>query len=237
MNMKEIVIQSPGELAQYIDHTLLSATATLNDVERICDEAIKYSFKTVCINPIYVKIAAQKLSGSNVLPITVVGFPLGANSTGIKAAETRKAVDHGAKEIDMVLGIGHLKSVNYTKTESDIKEVVKAADGLPVKVILETCLLTDQEKILACKMAMNAGAHFVKTSTGFGGGGATVHDVQLLRKTVGAALGVKASGGIRSYSDAMSMIKAGANRLGASAGIEIIKASVKSNVSGVNDKY
>lgn len=209
-------------MASMIDHTILKASATEEMIEALCQEAIKYNFASVCINPVFVKLAAKKLSHSNVKVCTVIGFPLGANSPETKAFEATKAVEDGAHEIDMVINVGMLKSGNLKYVEDEISGVVKASKGALVKVIIETCFLTDEEKVTACNLAKNAGAKFVKTSTGFGTGGATAADVALMRKTVGASMGVKASGGIRSLSETLAVIEAGANRIGTSSGVSII---------------
>lgn len=206
-----------------IDHTLLKATATTADIEKLCEEAVKYGFKSVCVNPCFVAKAKEFVKDSDVLVCTVIGFPLGANATSVKVFETRKAVEDGADEIDMVINIGKAKEHDFVYLEEEIREVVIAAGGRTVKVIIETCYLTDEEKIEACKAAVRAGAHFVKTSTGFGTGGATVQDVALMRRTVPAEVGVKASGGIRTPEDLQAMVEAGANRIGASAGIKLIE--------------
>ncbi len=210
-----------GGVAGMIDHTLLKANATPQEVEKLCAEARQYKFKSVCINPGYIAMSKRLLQGSGVLVCTVIGFPLGATTTGAKAAETRDAIADGADEIDMVINIGALKAGDYMKVKHDMEEVVEAAKGRTVKVILETHFLTDEEKVAACQLAVAAGVHFVKTSTGFGGGGATAEDIALMRKVVGPNLGVKASGGVRTKEDAEKMIKAGANRIGASASIAI----------------
>lgn len=206
-----------------IDHTLLKATATTADIEKLCEEAVKYGFKSVCVNPCFVAKAKEFVKDSDVLVCTVIGFPLGANATSVKVFETRKAVEDGADEIDMVINIGKAKEHDFVYLEEEIREVVIAAGGRTVKVIIETCYLTDEEKIEACKAAVRAGARFVKTSTGFGTGGATVQDVALIRRTVPAEVGVKASGGIRTPEDLQAMVEAGANRIGASAGIKLIE--------------
>ena len=210
-----------NNLASYIDHTLLKADATEAQITRLCAEAREHRFASVCVNPRWVALCAQLLAGSGVRVCTVIGFPLGASSSAIKAAETRQAVADGADELDMVISVGDLKAGNYEFVRADIRGVVKAAEGRTVKVIIEACLLTDEEKSLACKLAMAAGADFVKTSTGFSTGGATVADVKLMRAAVGPNFGVKAAGGIRTRQDALTMIEAGANRIGASAGIAI----------------
>ncbi|MCP4807320.1 MAG: deoxyribose-phosphate aldolase [Proteobacteria bacterium] len=209
-------------LARMIDHTMLKPDATRADIERVCREAVEYGFASVCINTTWLPLAVQMLRGSRTMAICVVGFPLGAAVTTAKAAETREAIRLGAEEIDMVVNIGALKSGDHDLVLNDIRAVVKAAQGRPVKVILETKMLSREEKIAACALSKAAGAAFVKTSTGFGGGGATAEDIALMRQVVGPDLGVKASGGVRSAEDAASMIKAGATRLGASASIAIV---------------
>ncbi len=211
------------KFAKFIDHTLLKPEATEADIKQLCRQAREYNFATVFVNPYYVKLAAELLKGSGVNVGCAVAFPTGAVTTKIKVLETEQAITDGATEIDMVMNIGALKSNNYDFVKNDILEVVKAAKPYGVKVILETCLLTDEEKIKACLIAKEAQAKFVKTSTGFSTGGATVADIKLLRKTVGAEMGVKASGGIRDYKTALAMIKAGANRIGTSAGVKIIE--------------
>lgn len=210
------------ELAKYIDHTLLKSDAKTNDIEKLCDEADNYNFASVCINPYYVKYCAEKLKDSNVKVCTVIGFPLGANTTGIKKAEVVQAIKDGADELDMVISIGSLKSGDHENVFQDIKTVVEASEGKCVKVIIETCLLTESEKIKACELSKKAGANFVKTSTGFSSNGATIEDVRLMKKVVGEKMKVKASGGIHSYEEAIAMIDAGASRLGASAGVKIV---------------
>lgn len=209
-------------MASMIDHTLLKPAAAAGQVIQLCRESIENGFASVCINPWFVKTAAAELSGSRVRVCTVAGFPLGANTTAAKAYEASRAVSEGASEIDMVINIGALKEGNHGYVENEIAEVVKAANGALVKVIIETCLLTDDEKITACLLSKKAGADFVKTSTGFGSGCATAEDVALMRRTVGNGMGVKASGGIRSLKDALAMVEAGASRLGTSSGIGII---------------
>jgi deoxyribose-phosphate aldolase len=210
-------------LNEMIDHTLLKAESTQDDILKICEEAQKYRFCSVCINPFWVPLAARELRGSSVKVCTVIGFPLGANSTETKMREARLAITHGAQELDMVLNIGALRSKQYQVVEDDIRAVVQSArSGILVKVILETCYLTDEEKILACEIAKRAGADFVKTSTGFGSGGAKASDIALMRMIVGPEMGVKASGGIRDLQIAETMIRAGANRLGASASVSIV---------------
>ena len=203
------------------DHTILKADATKADVEKICKEAREYQFMSVCVNSYYTAFAAQQLSGSGVRVCTVVGFPLGQMSTKAKAAETKIAVADGADEIDMVINVGALKDQNYDAVSDDIKEVKRACGQALLKVIIETCLLTEKEKVKACEIAKEAGADFVKTSTGFSTGGATAEDVALMRRTVGDTMGVKASGGIRNKETAQAMVQAGANRLGTSATISI----------------
>ncbi|VAV95077.1 Deoxyribose-phosphate aldolase [hydrothermal vent metagenome] len=216
----------PLDLAKYIDHTLLKPDATQQDIDTLCDEAIEYGFAAVCINPTWVKRAAERLRGSDVKVATVIGFPLGATTSEIKAMETRKALRDGAREVDMVINIGALKSGRNELVRKDIEKVVDAAHegGAITKVILETALLTDEEKVIASALAKAAKADFVKTSTGFSGGGATVYDVALMRETVGPDMGVKASGGVRTLEDAEDMIAAGATRIGASAGVQIMSA-------------
>lgn len=210
-------------LAAMIDHTLLKPEATRSEIEKLCAEAKTYSFCSVCVNPGNVRLAAKLLQGSGVKVCTVIGFPLGASTPAIKAMETRDAIANGATEVDMVINVGALKSGDYDLCARDIRAVVDAAEGQAlVKVILETCLLTDEEKRKACLMAKNAGAHFVKTSTGFNKGGATVEDVALMRQTVGPGMGVKASGGVRDRAAAERMVAAGANRLGTSSGVAIV---------------
>jgi deoxyribose-phosphate aldolase len=217
---------SMRRIAAMIDHTFLKPEATQQDVEQLCEEALTYGFATVCINPSLLSTAVRALQGASTLPCTVVGFPLGANTPASKAFEACEAVATGAREVDMVLAVGAIKQKNYAAAMADIRAVVRAAgSSCPVKVILETCLLTDEEKVTACKLALEAGARFVKTSTGLNKGGATVHDVALMRATVGTLAGVKASGGIRSLADAEAMIAAGANRIGTSAGISIVTPS------------
>jgi len=210
-------------MARYIDHTLLKPEATRSEVVRLCREAIENGFYSVCINPSYVQTAALELQGSDVRVCAVVGFPLGATTTAVKAFEASEAVKNGAAEIDMVIHIGALKSGEEKYVFDDIAAVVGAAEGTIVKVIIETGLLTNEEKILACRLAKEAGAHFVKTSTGFGPGGATIGDIQLMRETVGQQVGIKASGGVRTAEAARQMIEAGASRIGTSSGLVIIK--------------
>ncbi len=211
-----------ASIAKTIDHTILKAIATEQQIRELCAEAKANGFASVCVNPCWVPLCAKELSNSKVLVCTVIGFPLGANATAIKVEETKLAVKQGADEVDMVINIGAAKAGDWKTVEEDIRAVVKAAEKATVKVIIETCYLTDAEKVKACEASMKAGAHFVKTSTGFGTGGATAEDVRLMRKTVGDALKVKASGGIRSYHDAIQMLEAGADRLGASSGVTIV---------------
>ena len=209
--------------AKLFDHTILKADAGLEAVKKICEEAKEYDFMSVCVNSYYTAYVAQQLKGTDVKVCTVVGFPLGQMSTRAKAAETAIAVEDGAQEIDMVINVGALKDKLYDVVLSDIREVKKAYGNALLKVIIETCLLTDEEKVKACELAKEAGADFVKTSTGFSTGGAKAEDVALMRKTVGSDMGVKASGGIRDKETAESMLKAGASRLGTSATIAICK--------------
>lgn len=219
-------------LARMIDHTALKPETTVADVERLCDEARQYCFATVCINPCYVALAAERLAGSSAGVCTVIGFPLGATLAEVKARETELAIWDGAAEVDMVINVGLLKSGRYDAVEHDIRAVVETARTarnprgtarVVTKVILETALLTDEEKVVACVLSQNAGADFVKTSTGFSKGGATAADIALMRRVVGARMGVKASGGIRSLHDAETMIAHGATRIGASASVAILK--------------
>ena len=210
-------------IASYIDHTLLKADATMDDITRIAGEAASYGFASICVNPCWVPLCRKLLEGTGVKVCTVVGFPLGASSSTAKAAETAAAVEDGADEIDMVVNIGYLRSGMDDEVLGDIKAVREACLGKVLKVIIEACLLTDEEKIRACRLAEEAGADFVKTSTGFSSGGATVADVALMRKAVGGRLKVKAAGGIRTLADARAMIGAGASRIGASAGIAIVR--------------
>lgn len=209
------------KLAQYIDHTALTAEKNEQDILKLCDEAIQYGFYSVCINSGYIPLAETKLAGTNVKICTVVGFPLGANLTSVKAFEAKEAIKAGATEIDMVINVGWIKSQNWAAVKEDIQAVFDACAGIPLKVILETCLLTKEEIVKACEICKEIGVAFVKTSTGFNKGGATVEDVALMKQTVGD-IGVKASGGIRDTKTALAMIEAGATRIGASAGIAII---------------
>lgn len=212
-------------IASYIDHTVLAADATRERIEKLCAEAKQWHFASVCVNTCWTAFCADQLKGSGVNVCSVVGFPLGAMSTRAKAFEAKAAVDDGADEIDMVINIGWLKDGRDNLVENDIREVKKACGDKHLKVIIETCLLTEEEKVRACKLSVKAGADFVKTSTGFSTGGAKAEDVALMRKTVGPEIGVKASGGIRTYEDAKKMIDAGANRLGCSAGIAIVTSA------------
>ncbi len=217
----------PRDIAAYIDHTLLKPDATPTEIERLCREALEYHFAAVCINPPYVKLCAEILRGSDVAVAVVVGFPLGAHTTETKVFETEQAITEGASEIDMVINIGALKAKRDDFVREDIRAVVAAAHrlGAIVKVIIEAALLSDEEKVRASRLSKEAGADFVKTSTGFGPGGATVHDVELMRQTVGPGLGVKAAGGVKTLEDAQKMIAAGATRIGASAGVKIVQAA------------
>lgn len=215
---------STGGLAAYIDHTLLAPEASRADILRLCREAASHNFKSVCVNPVWVETAKKALLGTGVLTCTVVGFPLGAHNTDVKVFEARGATMDGADEVDMVINIAAARALDKETLVSDISavaEIVAEADSL-LKVIIETSLLSDEEKILACQAAVEAGADFVKTSTGFNGGGATAQDVALMRRTVGPSVGVKASGGIRSREKALEMIAAGATRIGTSSGIAIV---------------
>lgn len=211
-----------SRLASMIDHTLLKPDATREDLARVCDEAKKFGFATVCVNSSNIPFVAKRLAGSSVKPIAVVGFPLGAMTPVAKAFEAREAVANGAREIDMVINIGAMKSRDFKLVYEDIKGVVDASKPYPVKVIIETSELDNEEKIAACVLAKTAAAAFVKTSTGFGKGGATVEDIALMRKVIGADMEIKASGGIRTKEDAEAMVKAGANRIGASASVAIV---------------
>ena len=214
------------QLAGMIDHTLLKANATVAELKQLCAEAREYSFKTVCVNSANVALCAKELEGCVTKPIAVVGFPLGAMSSAAKAFETEQAVRDGAAEIDTVINVGALKGKDYSLVYEDILAVVKAAGDRPVKVIIESAMLSDDEKIIACALSKAAGAAFVKTSTGFAKeGGAKAEDVALMRRIVGPEMGVKASGGVRTYEDAMAMIAAGASRIGCSAGIAIVNSA------------
>ncbi len=213
------------DVAKLIDHTLLKADATQDQIAQLCYEARKFGFAAVCVNPTHVKLCSQLLRGTEVHVCTVVGFPLGATPPEVKAYETQQAIEDGATEVDMVINIGALKSKDYALVERDIAMVARAchAGGAILKVIIEAALLTDDEKVIACQVAKAAGADYVKTSTGFGPGGATAHDVALMRRAVGPGLGVKAAGGIKNLADAKEMVAAGATRIGASAGVKIVQ--------------
>jgi deoxyribose-phosphate aldolase len=219
---------SAGEMAHYIDHTVLKPEATHDQIHKLCDEALEYRFAAVCVNPIWIHEVAQRLCGSQVKPCTVVGFPLGATMTDVKVYETRRAIFDGAREIDMVINIGALKSGLDDVVERDIRQVVAACheNEATCKVIIEAALLDEAEKVKACVLAKEAQADFVKTSTGFSKGGATIEDVALMRHVVGPQVGVKAAGGIRSFEEAKQMIQAGATRIGASVGVKIVKEAV-----------
>src|SRR5690625_895903 len=216
------------ELSKMIDHTLLKPDAQIDEINKLCEEANSYGFASVCVNPTWVYHCHDKLKQSERKVCTVIGFPLGATTTETKVYETTNAIENGADEIDMVINVGALKDRRYEEVEDDIKAVVEAAKGKTVKVIIETSLLTKEEKQKACEIAKRAGADFVKTSTGFSGGGATVEDIRLMRLAVGPAIGGKASGGVRSLEDANNMIEAGATRIGASAGVQIV-SGLKTN--------
>ncbi|WP_088012536.1 deoxyribose-phosphate aldolase [Gottfriedia acidiceleris] len=210
--------------ANLVDHTLLRADAKREEIAKLAEEAKEFSFASVCINPTWVSYASELLKDSTVKVCTVIGFPLGANTPEVKAFETTNAIENGAKEVDMVINISALKEKNDELVERDVRAVVEAAKGKAlVKVIIETCLLTDEEKVRACELSVKAGADFVKTSTGFSTGGATVEDVALMRKTVGENVGVKASGGVRNLKDVENVVAAGANRIGTSSGVKIVQ--------------
>ncbi len=216
------------KLAGLIDHTALKPDTCKEQIKKLCREAVEYKFASVCVNPCYVTLCSELLKETNIKVCTVIGFPLGASSTASKVAETVEAVENGAEEIDMVINIGAVKSGDFNFVEKDIAAVVEATGGKAiVKVILETCLLTDDEKVICCKLTKEAGADFVKTSTGFSTGGATTQDIKLMRETVGSDMGVKASGGIRDYMTAKAMVEAGASRIGASASIAIVSEEQK----------
>lgn len=207
-----------------IDHTALKPNTNKESILKLIAEAKTYDFASVCVNPCWVALAHQELKNTDVKVCTVIGFPLGANTTEVKVFETKDAIEKGAQEIDMVINIAMLKDKEYDYVENEIYQIVEAAkDKAIVKVIIETCLLTDEEKIKACELSQKAGADFVKTSTGFSTGGATVHDIALMRKTVGAEMGVKASGGVHTHEEALAMVEAGATRIGASAGVKLLK--------------
>lgn len=207
-----------------IDHTALKPNTTKDEILKLLDEAKTYDFTSVCVNPCWIELAHQELKHTDVKVCTVIGFPLGANTTEVKIFEAKDAIEKGAQEIDMVINVAMLKDKEYDYVENEIQKIVEVAkDKALVKVIIEACLLTDEEKIKACELSQKAGADFVKTSTGFSTGGATVHDVALMRKTVGTDMGVKASGGVHTHEEALAMIEAGANRIGASAGVKLLK--------------
>lgn len=210
------------EMNRLIDHTLLKADASISSIEKLCNEALNYHFASVCVNPGFVPLASKLLKGSDVKVCTVIGFPLGATLPKAKQAETLLAIEAGAEEIDMVINVSMAKEHQFDYVENEIRLVKEACADKILKVILETCLLTDDEIVNCCKAAVNAGADFVKTSTGFSKGGATTHAVKIMRDTVGPNFGVKASGGIHSYEEALDMVNAGANRIGASCGVEIV---------------
>lgn len=214
-------------IASYIDHTVLAANATEDKIKKLCDEAKQWKFASVCVNSCYVPFCAKELKGTGINVCSVVGFPLGAMATKAKAYEAEQAVADGATEIDMVINVGWLKDKKDNLVEEDIRQVKKACGDKHLKVIIEACLLSEEEKVRACQLSVKAGADFVKTSTGFSTSGATAEDVALMRKTVGPDIGVKAAGGIRDYETAMKMIEAGANRLGCSAGIAIVQGAQK----------
>ena len=216
------MLQDPKDLAPYIDHTLLKAESTRHDIDRLCAEAAQYGFKAVCVNSSFVAQAAQRLQGTQVHVASVVGFPLGACLRGIKAAEARAAVDLGASEIDMVIALGAVKAGDWLDVEKDVSDVVRAAQPALVKVILETGLLQPEEIRRACEVAVQAGAHFVKTSTGFLGRGATLEDIRLMREAVKGRAKIKASGGIKTFAAACEMVAAGAERIGTSSGVALV---------------
>ncbi len=227
-------IPDDPDIAGLIDHTLLKPDATADQIAQLCYEARKFKFASVCVNPTHVKLCSELLQGTQVKVCTVIGFPLGASAPEVKAFEAQTAIKDGATEIDMVLNVGALKAGDLTLATQDIHEVVQVGHnaGSIVKVIIETSLLNDEEKVTACLLAKEAGADFVKTSTGFSGGGATVDDVNLMRRVVGPEMGVKASGGVRDFEDAQNMVKAGATRIGASAGVKIVQEQLASNGNG-----
>jgi deoxyribose-phosphate aldolase len=227
-------IPQDPDLAGFIDHTLLKPDATADQIAQLCYEARKYKFASVCVNPTHVKLCAELLQGTPVKVCTVIGFPLGASAPEVKSFEAQTAIKDGATEIDMVLNIGALKAGDLTLAAQDIHEVVQVGHqaGAIVKVIIETSLLSEEEKVTACLLAKEAGADFVKTSTGFSGGGATVEDINLMRRVVGPDMGVKASGGVRDFEDARNMVNAGATRIGASAGVKIVQGQLATNGNG-----
>jgi len=217
-------------LNKYIDHTLLKPEAIESDIKKICDEAKQNDFASVCVNPTWVNFCSQELSGTDVKVCTVIGFPLGANTSEIKALETKNAIENGAQEVDMVINIGALVQGNHDLVLNDIKAVVEAANGVCVKVIIETSKLNDEQKKKACELILEAKADFVKTSTGFGGGGATVEDIKIFKEVVQDNCQIKASGGVRTKEDALAMIEAGANRIGTSGGVAIVAGEENTNV-------
>lgn len=226
---------TPADMAKYIDHTYLKPEASVNEIRKICDEAKKYHCASVCVNPSYIQYVAQQLEGSGVTPCCVIAFPFGTSTPEAKAFEASDAASKGAREIDMVINVGAIKSGDWLLVKRDIEGVVNAVKGrAKVKVIIEACLLTDEEKVKACTVAKLAGAAFVKTSTGYSTGGATVEDVRLMRETVGPEMGVKASGGVRTYDDAVAMLKAGANRLGCSSTMKIVSGVKEDEYKCVN---
>ena len=220
------VVNVPADVTSYIDHTLLKPEAVKSQFEQLCEEAAKYGFYSVCVNSYWADFCSRRLRGSDVKVCCVVGFPLGAADSRTKGFETRNAIENGASEIDMVINIGALKSGDLNEVEEDIRHVIRACRSTTVtKVILETCLLTDDEKVLACEISKKAGADFVKTSTGFSKAGATVQDIALMRRVIGPEMGVKAAGGVRTFDDAKLMIESGATRIGASASVKIVTQS------------
>ena len=225
--MQKDILRKEGEkkmqLSKYIDHTLLKPDATLDAIKKLCDEAKEYNFKAVCVNTSYIEYCRKQLEGSDVLVCCVVGFPLGATSTEAKVFETKNAIELGAQEVDMVINIGKLKDKDYKYVTDEIKQIKQACDGKTLKVIIETCLLTDEEKVEACKCVVEAKADFVKTSTGFSTGGATFEDVKLMKQTVGDKCFVKAAGGVKSKEDFLKMIELGADRIGTSSGTKLIE--------------
>lgn len=222
MQGARVSIANPADLAAFIDHTLLKPEASEADVLKLCDEAIRHRFKAVCVNPIHVRACVERLSGSSVLTASVVGFPLGASLASVKAKETENAVRDGAAEIDMVLRIDLARAARWSEVEADIAAVVVAASGAPVKVILETGLLTPEQIIGACQASERAGAAFVKTATGFLGRGATVEDIELMKKSCSPRMQIKASGGVKTFTQAKAMIEAGASRIGTSSGVALV---------------
>lgn len=228
--MKDLV-ESPEKIAKIIDHTNLKVDATVEDIKKLCNEAKSYGFASVCVNPANVKLCTDLLRESDVNICTVISFPLGANTSKIKFFETKEAIQHGANEIDMVMNIGALKSGLNEAVKTDIDGVISAAEGNIVKVIIETALLTEKEKIMACNIVQDSGANFIKTSTGFGHPGATVEDIALIKKTVGLNVDIKASGGINHIKNVFDMVKAGATRIGTSSSVKIMEELLKLNQS------